>query len=125
MAKKKPVKGGSGNKLKSFVYEMQVEAMADNDEMHKDTKLVSVCGVVLRSNFMEEGARFCAPLAFFPIKNKVTLTDKLRVTLYCRASDIKKNGEGKISFTAAGLKYEVWDDASEGWSCLYEKFEKD
>lgn len=128
MAKKvvrKKKKPDDGDKLRSFVYEMGVEAMADNDESHKNTKLVSVCGVVLKSNFMEEGSRFCAPLAFNPIRHRLFLGDRLKVTLYCRRSDISKTGETKVSFAARGMKYEVWDDATEGWACLYDKFEND
>jgi hypothetical protein len=124
VAKKKPA-GDSTNKLKPFVYEMVVEAIADNNETNLGQPLVSVCGTVLKSNFMELGARFCAPLAYPPIRNRVALKDKLRVTLYARAHDIKKLSDERIRFSASGLKYELWDDASEGWTCLYEKFEND
>lgn len=123
--KKKPAGSDDNNKLRSFVYEMQVEAMADNDESHRNNKLASICGVVLKSNFMEEGSRFCAPLAFNPLRHRLFLGDKLKVTLFCRTKDIKKTGESRLTFSAVGMKYEVWDDASEGWTCVYDKFEND
>jgi hypothetical protein len=118
---KKPDK--PNDKLKSLIFEMKVEGLLNNSEVQNNKKILRVCGVVTRSNFLDEGYRFCAPLHWVPIRRRVCIDDRIRITLFCPAEKMKLKEDGeKITFTTVGCKYELWDDASEGWSCVYEKF---
>jgi len=119
MAKKE-----SAEKIKPIVYEMIVGAMFNNKESVRDQKMMRVCGEVTASNFMPNGQGFCAPLVYDAVRKSFAIGDRIRITHFCKNKDIKNTDES-INFVASGAKYEVWDDTSEGWTCVYDKFERD
>lgn len=106
------------------MYEMTVKALIDNDENLRDIQMIRVCGEVTLSNFMPIGNKFCAPLVYDAIIKNVSVADKIRITHFCKNSDIN-NTNDTIQFTASGARYEVWDASTDGWTCIYDKFELD
>lgn len=112
------------DRIKPLMYEMTIEALIDNDEETRDNKMLRVCGVVTHSNFMPIGNRFCAPLVYEAVRKRFYIGDKVRITNFCKNSDINNTPE-RIQFVASGQRYEVWDDTTDGWTCVYDKYERD
>ncbi len=122
---KKVKERDDGNKLKPFIYEMKVEGIMDNKEMWNEHRLFRIFGLILVSNFLNEGERIAPPLIAKSLRKRLHVDDRIRITMYGKKSEIKRNEDGNPCFPVSGHKYELWDDTSDSWTCVYENYEGD
>lgn len=120
----KPKKNGK-EKLRPLFYEMKIEAIMDAGDTFSDSKrMVRVCGTIHNSNFVPKDEKFCIPMFAANVIRRIHIDDLVKVTVFCPESSIKKT-EKKVSFKSVGMRYEVWNDGSDGWDCIYEKMDAD
>lgn len=120
----------SKSKLRSLHYELKVEALINaGDKNSLDWPMLRIGGEVLQSNFLKQGMKVCFPLVHQPFYRRIHVDDRIKITVFCKPEDVKKeldeDNQGKVTVKETGAKYELWDDASEGWTCIYERWDKD
>ena len=79
-----------------------------------------VGGIVVDSNFLNEGVRHMVPIDD-KIAKKLKKGDKLKITHFTMDSDIHAS-ETRLSFKNKGTRYEVWNNENEGWDKIGEHF---
>jgi len=84
-----------------------------------------VRGEVTKSNFLTTGLEYSIPCIDKPIVDGLVKEgNKLKITFFTKECDVQ-NSDDKIKFDAVGIRMEVWDDVSDCWDMVYEKFSDD
>jgi hypothetical protein len=84
-----------------------------------------IVGEVTKSNFLNIGNEYSIPCIEEPIKKGIIKEgDRMKLTFFANEDEVEDSPE-EIKFNAAGVRAEVWDEASASWSLVYEDFEGD
>lgn len=94
----------------------------DVKQVERHFKLI---GEVTKSNFLNEGHNYSIPCSHKLVEEGIIKEGmRIKATFFADEDEIE-NSESKIKFDATGLRIEVWDDVSDCWDMVYEKFTDD